>query len=222
MYKFVLLIFLCKRSMGNQIILKKAKECSTSVRHNLKPIIASFLFIDCCGSILGDLKMLSFSRPSSCLIHSLTPLTVHEWDKEMCEILGSHCRELVISKTKKRKIKVEEILIRIDYCMLGELYCFIVRTKIAGGTPIIFSLLIFSLFSHLYRHFRLNGHLPLRAISILTELSVSRFMRSDVKMNLLVKLFSPEGKKLNHFFFVLTLSCLKINQWIKLGMVNHE
>lgn len=96
-------------------------------------------------------------------------------------------------------------MIRIDYCMLDESYCFIVRTKIAGDTPIIFSLLIFSLFSHLFRHFHLNGHLPLRAISILTELSVSRFMRSDVKMNLLVKLFSPEGKKLNHFFFCTDL-----------------
>lgn len=184
-----------------------------SIRHHLKPIIASFLLIDCCGSILGDLKMLSFPPPSPCLIHSLTPLRVHEWDKEMCEILGSHCRELMRSKTKKKKIlKVEEILIRIDYCMLDESYCFIVRTKIAGGTPIIFSLLIFSLFSHLFRHFHLNGHLPLRAISILTELSVSRFMRSDVKMNLLVKLFSPEGKKLNHFFF-LYWPCL-VWRWI--------
>lgn len=50
----------------------------------------------------------------------------------------------------------------------------------------------------------MNDHLPLRAISILTVLSVSRFMRSDVKMNLLVKLFSPEGKMLNHFFFFCT------------------
>lgn len=41
---------------------------------------------------------------------------------------------------------------------------------------------------------------------------VSRFMRSDVKMNLLVKLFSLKGKRLNHIFLVLTLSCLEMNQ----------
>lgn len=82
--------------------LRKPKNAQL-YRHHLKPIIASFLLIDCCGSILGDLKMLSFPPPSPCLIHSLTPLRVHEWDKEMCEILGSHCRELVRSKTKKKK-----------------------------------------------------------------------------------------------------------------------
>lgn len=37
--------------------------------------------------------------------------------------------------------------------------------------------------------------------SHLTVLPVSRFMRSDVKINLLVKLFSPKGKELNLFFF---------------------
>lgn len=48
----------------------------------------------------------------------------------------------------------------------------------------------------------------------LTVLPVSRFMRSDVKINLLVKLFSPKGKELNlfFFFFILTLSCLEMNQ----------
>lgn len=35
----------------------------------------------------------------------------------------------------------------------------------------------------------------------LTVLPVSRFMRSDVKINLLVKLLSPKGGELNHFFF---------------------
>lgn len=56
-----------------------------------------------------------------------------------------------------------------------------------------------------------------------TVFPVSRFMRSDVKMNLLVKLFSLKGKRLNHnFFLVLTLSCLEINRQVKLGMVNYE
>lgn len=44
-------------------------------------------------------------------------------------------------------------------------------------------------------------HFHLRDISIHTVFPVSKFMRSDVKMNLLVKLFYLKGKRLNHFFF---------------------
>lgn len=102
--------------------------------------------------------------------------------------------------------EVEEILKinadkRIDNYMLGESDCPTVRTRITGDTPTPFLLLLFPLFSFLHRHFHVSRHLPLRAISILTVLSVSRFMSSDVKRNWMVKLLSPEGKMLNHFFF---------------------
>ena len=61
----------------------------------------------------------------------------------------------------------------------------------------------------------------IRAISIFIVRPVSRFMRSDVKMNLLVKLFFLKGKKLNHFFCTdLVLSGDESMNQVR--MVNHE
>lgn len=62
-------------------------------------------------------------------------------------------------------------------------------------TPVILSYLFFLPSVFFQRHFHL------RDISMHTVFPVSRFMRSDVKMNLLVKLFSLKGKRLNHNFF---------------------
>lgn len=68
-------------------------------------------------------------------------------------------------------------------------------------TPIIFSSLILPLCIFTLTQTFSFKESSIRAIFILTVFPVSRFMRSDVKMNLLFKLFSPKGKELNLFFF---------------------